>query len=44
MYKICLVEDEIDLSNLIKLYLEKEGYEVTQFTEGSKAIDNISST
>ncbi|MBE6150241.1 MAG: response regulator transcription factor [Firmicutes bacterium] len=43
MYKICLVEDEIDLSNLIKLYLEKEGYEVTQFTEGSKAIDNISS-
>ena len=28
MYKICLVEDEIDLSNLIKLYLEKEGYEV----------------
>lgn len=41
MYKICLVEDEMDLSNLIKLYLEKEGYEVTQFSEGSKAIDNI---
>ncbi len=41
MYKICLVEDEMDLSNLIKLYLEKEGYEVTQYTEGSKAIDNI---
>ena len=41
MYKICLVEDEMDLSNLIKIYLEKEGYEVTQFREGTKAIDNI---
>lgn len=41
MYKICLVEDEIDLSNLIKLYLEKEGYEVIQYTKGSEAINNI---
>lgn len=41
MYKICLVEDELDLSNLIKLYLEKEGYEVVQYTEGSQAIKNI---
>lgn len=41
MYKICLVEDEIDLSNLIKLYLEKEGYEVIQYTEGRQAISNI---
>ena len=41
MYKICLVEDEIDLSNLIKLYLEKESYEVIQFTKGKDAIDNI---
>ena len=41
MYKICLVEDEIDLSNLIKLYLEKEGYEVVQYTEGNIAINNI---
>ncbi|MBQ4570487.1 MAG: response regulator transcription factor [Bacilli bacterium] len=41
MYKICLVEDEMDLSNLIKLYLEKEGYEVIQFTKGKDAIDNI---
>ena len=28
MYKICLVEDEINLNNLIKNYLEHEGYEV----------------
>ena len=28
MYKICLVEDEMNLNNLIKSYLEREGYEV----------------
>jgi two-component system response regulator CssR len=43
MYKICLVEDEVDLSNLIKLYLEKEGYEVVQYREGMEAISNINS-
>ena len=41
MYKICLVEDELDLSNLIKLYLEKEGYEVVQYTEGNQAVSNV---
>lgn len=41
MYKICLVEDEIDLSNLIKMYLEKASYQVTQFTLGKDAIDYI---
>lgn len=41
MYKICLVEDEMDLSNLIKLYLEKEGYEVIQYTTGHEAVDAI---
>ena len=41
MYKICLVEDEMDLSNLIKLYLEKEGYEVIQYATGHEAIDAI---
>lgn len=44
MYKICLVEDELDLSNLIKLYLEKEGYEVVQYTKGIDAINNINSS
>lgn len=43
MLKICLVEDEIDLSNLIKTYLEKAGYHVTCFTKGNDAINYIGS-
>lgn len=43
MFKICLVEDEIDLSNLIKAYLEKAGYHVTCFTKGNDAINYIGS-
>ena len=31
MYNIVLVEDEKDLNNLIKAYLEKEGYNVTSY-------------
>ena len=27
MYKICLVEDETDLATVVKMYLEKAGYE-----------------
>lgn len=41
MYTICLVEDEESLSNLIKTYLEKEGYTVIQFTKGKDALDYI---
>ena len=41
MYKIALVEDEKDLNNLIKAYLEKEGYEVTSYYTGETALDNI---
>lgn len=41
MYHICLVEDEKDLSNLIKAYLEKDGYEVITFMKGKDAIDYI---
>lgn len=41
MYNVCLVEDELDLSNLVKMYLEKAGYNVVQFTKGSEAIDYI---
>ena len=40
-YKIVLVEDEINLNNLIKAYLEKAGYEVITFTNGNDAIKNI---
>ena len=41
MYNICLVEDEVDLSNLIKTYLEKEDYNVIQLDNGKDAISYI---
>ena len=41
MYKICFVEDEQDLANLVKLYLEKAGYDVTVFSLGTDAINYI---
>ena len=41
MYNIVLVEDEKDLNNLIKAYLEKEGYNVTSYYNGTDAINNI---
>ena len=41
MLNICLVEDEVDLSNLIKTYLTNAGYNVIQFTKGADAIDYI---
>ena len=39
MYRICLVEDEEALNQLIKTYLEKAGYEVINFTSGEDALD-----
>lgn len=41
MYTICFVEDEIDLSNLVKVYLQKAGYNVVCFTKGKEAINYI---
>lgn len=41
MYTICLVEDEKSLSDLIKMYLEKEGYNVIQFFNGHDAINHV---
>ena len=40
-YTIVLVEDEINLNNLIKAYLEKAGYKVIPFYNGHDAINNI---
>ncbi len=40
MYNIAVVEDEKDLNNLIKIYLEKEGYSVTSFVDGESALEN----
>ena len=41
MYDIALVEDEKDLNNLIKVYLEKEGYKVTSYYNGNDALTDI---
>ncbi|MEG0994591.1 MAG: response regulator transcription factor [Bacilli bacterium] len=39
MYKICLVEDEKNLNELITMYLKKEGYEVVSCLSGKDAIN-----
>lgn len=41
MYTIGFVEDEVDLSNLVKVYLKKAGYQVVSFTKGEEAIQYI---
>jgi two-component system response regulator CssR len=41
MYKICLVEDEVELNNLIKSYMENSGYEVISCTNGRQALSYI---
>ena len=41
MYKICLVEDEESLNKLIKSYIEKEGYEIITFLNGSEALEYV---
>ena len=43
MYTICLVEDEKDLNHLIRTYLEKEGYEVISFENGTDAMNYVGS-
>ena len=40
MYKICLVEDEKNLNDLIKSYLEREGYEVICYYRGEEALNH----
>ena len=39
--KIYLVEDEISLNLLLEKYLQREGYEVTTFSNGNSAISRI---
>ena len=41
MYKVCLVEDEEALANIVKLYLERAGYETVCFTKGKDAISYV---
>ena len=42
MFKICLVEDEVNLNNLIKNYLEHAGYEVIGLYNGEDALTHVS--
>lgn len=39
MYNICLVEDEKNLNNLVRSYLEKEGYKVISCFSGKDALN-----
>jgi two-component system, OmpR family, response regulator CssR len=41
MHKIYVVDDEKDLLNIIRKYLEKEGYKVRTFSDGESAIKAI---
>lgn len=41
MYKICFVEDEKSLNDLMKSYMEKDGYHVIQFYDGTSALEYI---
>ena len=41
MYKICLVEDERNLNDLIKSYLKRAGYEVVQYYNGTDALNHV---
>ena len=41
MHTICLVEDDLDLSKLIKMYQEKANYNVVTFDKGEDAIKYI---
>ena len=40
-YTIVLVEDEVNLNNLVKTYLEHAGYHVISFYTGHEALENI---
>ena len=41
MYKIYIVEDNYDLANILKKYIENEGHEATIFSTGEDAMSHI---
>jgi len=41
-YSVNIVEDEESLNSILKLYLEKEGYTVNAFLNGTTALENLS--
>ncbi len=40
-FKVNLVEDEENLVNILKTYMEKEGFQVKTFLSGEEALENI---
>ncbi len=42
MLKVCVVEDESSLAELIRMNLEMEGYDITHFDNGLKASEHFS--
>ena len=42
MYRICLVEDEQSLRDMISLNLELEGYTVETYADGAQALQLFS--
>ncbi len=42
--KILIVDDDVNICDLLRLYLEKEGYETEIATDGYKAIDSFNNT
>lgn len=40
-YRVNIVEDEENLNSILKLYMEKEGYIVNAFLNGSSALENL---
>ena len=41
--KILLVEDDRDIVNLVKHYLEKEGFRVIDASDGAKGLEKLQS-
>lgn len=38
-YRIIVADDEAEIRELLRLYLEKEGYEVLEAADGEEALD-----
>ena len=37
--KVLVVEDDLNIADLLRLYLEKEGYEVVLAADGGKGVE-----
>ncbi|MDE6740640.1 MAG: response regulator, partial [Lachnospiraceae bacterium] len=40
-YKIMIADDEAEIRDVLRLYLEKDGYEVLEAADGVEAMDKI---